>query len=221
MLYIIKNMEDIRMANRINDFMPYNYGAQMKQVDRTVKQTFPTTLPRTVPRGFISNRPPSLLGTTIVSSDRAKEALMISESNRFRTNAYVNNFGRGETTGLLRSSGLSRKKKRKILRDILEEQVRIREAAGVDEIKEIVSRLRKGGTISDAEVLKIEKAGYDKDYITELLKRKSLIGEVTALELAAQDAKDIVVESIADEPTVDLYIDMIEDSESMDGLFGL
>ena len=162
-------MEDIRMANRINDFMPYNYGAQMKQVERTISQTFPTTLPRTVPRGFVSNRPPSLLGTTIVSANRAKEALTITESRRLRNDAYVKNFGQGVMTGV---SGGKRKKKMKLLRDILEEQVRIREAGSVDEVKKIVSRLRQGGALSEAEVRRIEKAGYDVDDILRELDAK-------------------------------------------------
>ena len=160
-------MEDIRMANRINDFMPYNYGAQMRQVDRTVKQTFPTTLPRTVPRGFVSNRPPSVLGTTIVSANRAKEALTITESRRLRNDAYVKNFGQGVMSGGRGMTGERRKRKMKILRDILEEQVRIREAGGIDEVKKIVSRLRQGGALSEAEVRRIEKAGYD---VAEILK---------------------------------------------------
>jgi hypothetical protein len=64
-------------------------------------------------------------------------------------------------------SGERRKRKMKLLRDILEEQVRIREAGGVDEVKKIVSRLRKGGALSEAEVRRIEKAGYD---VAEILR---------------------------------------------------
>jgi hypothetical protein len=55
----------------------------------------------------------------------------------------------------------------KLLRDILEEQVRIREAGSIDEVKKIVSRLRQGGALSEAEVRRIEKAGYD---VAEILK---------------------------------------------------
>jgi hypothetical protein len=166
-------MEDIVLANRINKFMPYNYDAMMKPVERTKQNSFPTTLPRTVPRGFISNRPPSLLGTSAVSVDKGTMGLKVVEATRNRTNAFVREFGRGETIagGL---SGKERTKRKKLLKEILAEQARIRDA-GIGEVKEIIRRLQNANVISEREVLVLAQAGYDRDMLLNMLNEQARV----------------------------------------------
>ena len=166
-------MEDIVLANRINKFMPYNYDAMMKPVERTKQNSFPTTLPRTVPRGFISNRPPSLLGTSAVSVDKGTMGLKVVEATRNRTNAFVREFGRGETlSGGL--SGKERTKRKKLLKEILAEQARIRDA-GIGEVKQIIRRLQNANVISEREVLVLAQAGYDRDMLINMLNEQARV----------------------------------------------